>query len=748
MKKTLALQLILLFFFVHLSSDNINFSPGQVFPGVQVQFGIQGGGPPQAQYSYIWNFGDGTSPVSGAQATVTHTFKEPGNYNVTCIKSSGNGGGSPRTITKRITVVERRTIRATGSSFMAGNPVSFQTNHFVESSLNWDFGDGSISTGPKNRDHTYSNTGNYTIKVKDYAGLSSSVISCTINVIPDNRSITNQPSSPMAGQDITFQAVNFSSANLKWDFGDGTIQNGGKSKDHKYSSQGNFKVRVTDLAISQNSYIEQTIKIAPDNRSITMNPSTPSLYEEVTFNAVNFTSGSIEWDFGRGVRKTGGPMQKFTFSNRGNFNIQAREVGSTSPKVKKQILINQDKRKIRLQPSSALVGQQIMIKLINSSANTVKWKIGNNNSLNNSPKEIQYQFKDPGRVEITAEIQGQSKLRDFIIISDNRKLETGSTHIFEKCEVKITTRNFNSSMLKWEMGDGTIRNGGKEFTYKYLKPGNFIVKVYDFEGKSNIPVQMRLNVSKENREIFTRKKSIFVGSDVEFEARNFIDNRVRWNFGNGIEKRGSRKISHKFRRAGTFKVFALDFDGKGSKKIELTFNVVRDNRRLEFGKDLIAGVPVSIKMNNSNGGTFEWKFPDGKKASGQNPGEVIFNTPGIKEIIVSDRSGLYPPLKKTITILPDTRTLEVERGTILKNENLKVFAKNFKGMQVKWDFGDGTPKKILAKNTTTPWEEVLAPIPISSISSLSIRTSPPSIERHSFKLGLLSGFIVLVLNIG
>ena len=167
---------------------------------------------------------------------------------------------------------------------MAGNPIAFEAKDFIDNTLRWNWGDGTTNNGPKNRSHTFSNPGSYTVTVKDRGGNSHSAITCTVNILPDNRSVSFQPSTPKAGQKVTFQAHNFSSVNLEWNFKDGTIQNGGQSKDHTFTSQGNFKVKVTDLGVGQDSFIEQTINVSPDNRTITMNPQNPALYDEVTFN--------------------------------------------------------------------------------------------------------------------------------------------------------------------------------------------------------------------------------------------------------------------------------------------------------------------------------------------------------------------------------------------------------------------------------------------------------------------------------
>lgn len=705
MKKTLFyFTLILAFCIPNLFSENINFRPGQVFPGTTVNFDIQGGGPPHAQFDYKWNFGDGTPPIQGSQASVTHTYLEPGNYNVTCEKKPPSEPGQPPghavLLSTQVNVIERRTVQAKGHAFMAGNPIAFEAKDFIDNTLRWNWGDGTTNNGPKNRSHTFSNPGNYTVTVKDRGGNSPSTITCTVNILPDNRSVSFQPSAPKAGQKVTFQAHNFSSGNLEWNFKDGTIQNGGQSKEHTFTSQGNFKVKVTDLGIGQDSFIEQTINVSPDNRTITMNPQNPALYDEVTFNLINFFPGPIEWDFDRGNKRTGGTMEKFTFSNMGTFNIKVKEVGSAMPYKTIAVQINRDGRRIQIQPPSATVGQQVRIVLQNSSANTVNWKIGNSNPIPNSPKEIQHKFKDPGRVDIVAEIQGQSPVRGAISVNDNRTVEIEKKHLFEKSETKVFAKRFNSNMLKWDSGDGTIRTGPSPMSFKYARPGNYTLKVYDFEGTSKIPVIQRVRVTRDRRAIFTRHKTIFENSEFELETRDFVDNRLRWNLGEGIEKRGSRKIKHLYKRAGMYRIFAVDFDGKDDKKIYFNLNVVKDNRNFQLGDNIIAGVPTSMKMLNSQGGNFEWKFTGGRVASGQNPGEILFDTPGMKTITVIDRSGLYPPVTKTINVLPDNRSIDLGSKIILKGEALKITINNFKGAAVKLDLGDGTPPKIITKSTT------------------------------------------------
>jgi len=540
-KKLTYLSLILILFFVNLKSETIKSSPNQIFPGTQVSFSLQGTAGADSGFTYKWNFGDGGPPVAGAKQTETHTYLEPGNYTITCEKHNISANNHPTTITANVVVTERRVVSPKGSTFVVGNPILFETNHFLKNTLKWDFGDGTIDNGQMNREHIFTNPGNYTVKVKDDGGRSSSVILCNITIAPD-------------------------------------------------------------------------------------------------------------------------------------------------------------RRKIQIQPKSANVGQKVMIKLLNSTSNSVTWKIGSDNPVNNSNGEIQYVFKDPGKINIIAEVKDQTPIKTTVMISDRRSISVKNRYIFNGSNVRFVTKNFNSPSLKWDFGDGTIRSGANNLIYKYMRSGNFTIKVFDFNGKSKIPVKLTINVKNDNREIIIRKKTIIAGSVTELEARNFFDNRVKWNFGDGTSRMAQIKTTHSYKRPGIYRLFAVDFDGHGDRKIKLTVTVLKDNRVFDVDKNAIAGVPVLMHTENLGNGRYEIKLPNGRVLKGGNPNMLVFNTPGQKTITIYDKSGQYPPMTKTLNVYPDNRSITVGTNTLIPGESFKIVANNFKGAGIKWNFGDGTPAKILSKS--------------------------------------------------
>jgi PKD repeat protein len=140
---------------------------------------------------------------------------------------------------------------------------------------------------------------------------------------------------------------------------------------------------------------------------------------------------------------------------------------------------------------------------------------------------------------------------------------------------------------------------------------------------------------------------------------------------------------------GNFQVAAVDFGGRGAKKIIRNVQVQMDPRKLTIPMEVIAGEAYDLSLQNVSGGNFEWQFSDGRRRTGVSAKGKKFPSPGTHDIKLIDRSGKYPPLVKRIVVKPDNRSLVAEPKIALPSENMKFRAVNFRG-RVKWDFGDGT----------------------------------------------------------
>ncbi len=692
MKKILFVYALFLFSFFGFAVDPINIilPAGQFFVGMDATFTIQN---PDNTLVYQWSFDDGTPVQTGV--SVIHSFKEPKTYKIRCAVQNIAIQLAPDE--ENFTVSDNRNMQIQGGPFMAGTEVNINTNNFVKNNLKWDFGDGSaVQNGSKNIKHIFQSPGTYTVKAFDFGGDTTTAITANVTIIADNRSISFSVQSVFVGQTVNCTASNFSSSNLKWDFGNG-VKNGGNAIANKYTVAGNYTVKVSDLSNTSLGEITKTILVKPENRSIQINPNNPALYQSIDFTANNFTGSNIEWDFGDGIKKNGNRNISYSYSRKGQFKIIAKEIGSDRPEIEKMLAINRDIRQIEISPNRLNVGDFANIKLKNSTVNTMDWKIGNETKRNVQPT-LRYQFIDPGNFEIISSIHGQSPIIKRITVYDTRKIIIKMRYLFEGINIEFDTMNFKGANLKWDFGDGVIKNGRNQIAHQYKRAGNYTVKVYDFNGKSKIPVLHRIRIISDKRKVTSVYKNSYTGTQAEFNAKGFIDNRVKWDFGDGTIITGNSSAKHTYKSPGSYSVKVVDMGGRGIKKIVKNIIVKRDTRKLSLPQKITAGVPVNLGLKGYLSGKYEWKFDDGSVDYGNSLVSKVFKRAGMVRVTLLDKLKNDPPLTKVIKIVPDKRSLMVSAKSVLPKKKVVFTALNFLGKQIKWDFGDGTSKISSAKS--------------------------------------------------
>jgi len=122
--------------------------------------------------SYGWDFGDGGT---GSGVTVTHTYNEPGNYQVTLTVTDDDG--TQDTCDKEIVIKKnKKPDSKIEYSLLEENIVAFDGSSSSDEdgtivSYDWDFGDGSTGSGSSVM-HIYNEPGNYkvTLTVTDDDG--------------------------------------------------------------------------------------------------------------------------------------------------------------------------------------------------------------------------------------------------------------------------------------------------------------------------------------------------------------------------------------------------------------------------------------------------------------------------------------------------------------------------------------------------------------------------------------------------
>lgn len=307
--------------------------------------------------SWLWDFGDGIT--SKHAQTATHTFTNPGTYDV--ILTVTNAAGS-NTVKKSnfITVTPPQALVADffspevnaasdfGDSIPINGTVSFTDNSTGSpTSWLWDFGDGSTSTA-QNPEHAYSAMGGYTVNLtvtnsignnttSKYGYVLVGIIGAPVIPAYFSSDVTsgNAPLTVTFVDDLDAELPNYPIWR-EWNFGDGVVQtymvDGNESATpyatHVYEKPGKYTVtlymdnRGGNSIITKYNYITVT---APEAQVADFSANVTSGAAPVV---VVFTdTGTVEtptswlWDFGDGINSKHAMNATHTFTTPGTYTI-------------------------------------------------------------------------------------------------------------------------------------------------------------------------------------------------------------------------------------------------------------------------------------------------------------------------------------------------------------------------------------------------------------------------------------------
>ena len=357
-----------------------------------------------------WDFGDGTSAVGLTTATKTYnrvaTFTVTVNYQYQTL-----GSGFPATTSESVsvTVIERRRIVFTPTNPNADQDVVFTAENFFGPGVRWDFGDGSapavLSTAAT---HRFATSGTYTVGVRDMNGASVVTFTAIVNV-GENRRVTYVPPSPFVNQTVTFTAVNFLSASVQWDFGDGTAPVVlATMTTHGFGWPGAFTVKARDFGGTAISVITAlvTVSVDPARRRIVASPSSPLLLNPVTFTPVNFYTTDIRWDFGDGMAATNqAGAATHVYSVPGTYTVRAWDWnGQFGEPVTTSVTAAVDpaRRRITVTPPVLSALRPVSFSAVNFYSTDILWDFGDGTPPTMQSTFVSHIFMKPGPYAVQA----------------------------------------------------------------------------------------------------------------------------------------------------------------------------------------------------------------------------------------------------------------------------------------------------------------------------------------------------------
>ncbi len=282
--------------------------------GAVVSFVDRTGGGPT---SWSWDFGDG---AVGATPSVTHVFRSAGEV---VVRLTVGNGASSVTLTRSVTVAPPTTPpRALvaepgdGASVEANRPVGFVSGTVgSQTSLTWNFGDGSPAEEGAVVRHTFTAPGTYAVRLTAANAVGSTTDAVTVVVtaeppppplLPGLRpSVGASPTDPaVVGEPVRFLNTSIGTGTFVWTFGDGGASSE-REPGYVYRRAGVFPVTLTMSDGVRSATTVGEVYVGPPPVEATaafgFSPVNPVVGQAVQF--VDRTSGTPigwTWDFGDG----------------------------------------------------------------------------------------------------------------------------------------------------------------------------------------------------------------------------------------------------------------------------------------------------------------------------------------------------------------------------------------------------------------------------------------------------------------
>jgi gliding motility-associated-like protein len=250
--------------------------------------------------SYEWDYGDGRRSDFVSPSIV---YDKTGSYDLTLFAK--DAFGCERKLTKNdIVTIEKPTAGFTVASSTAQCPpfTAFFTDLSQKDieTWSWDFGDGhnSVIQNPAN---IYSDAGafNVTLMVTDKNGCTDTkTVNQFVTVGGPYGSFKADGANSCTNKNVTFTANTTNATTLKWDFGDGVVQDGTLSQiSHSYASTGSFTPSLTliDSRGCQTVAKGSTTLMIKDTTAVSAIISPRCIYTDESFSLKGNPDDDLSW---------------------------------------------------------------------------------------------------------------------------------------------------------------------------------------------------------------------------------------------------------------------------------------------------------------------------------------------------------------------------------------------------------------------------------------------------------------------
>ena len=670
--------------------------------------------------TYTWDFGDGTTSTA---TNPVHTYTTAGTYSIKLIAVNGTGCSDTVIKLNAITVGSVKADFTTLGNICQNTPFNISnTSSSTPSNVTWTFGDGT-STTDINPTKTYSNTGNFIIKMVAGFGACADSVSKSITVLskPVISFSADKTASCKPPLTVNFTSTVASASGYYWDFGDGTTSTQ-QNPTHTYNSYGNFDVKL--VATNASGCIDSLIKPAYIKIQ-TLDVSIPGLPAKdcapFTF-SFNTNVNSLEpvvsylWDFGDGSTSTlASPTHTFAA---GVYTIRVivKTAGGCSDTATVVDGISAgNKLNLNFSATPRDVCARIPVKFtdLTTGGKADKWLWFFGDGTTSTEQNPEHPYQDTGFFDVTLIVWNNGcpdtlQFKDYIHISPPIAVFTVEADCNTPMQRKFVDRSIGADKWEWDFGDGTTSTQQNPPVHTFAPGGYFVsLTVTNFKTGCTYTQTTAVIIGTEKADFIASDTAICTGSSVDFKAININTGNVgayHWKFGDGAESVDSSAVSHTYTTPGIYSVTLIISGILGCQDTIVKNLYIRVGNPVAGFKSTTPGICLNSAItfaDSSIANQFpikQWILDFGDstvKTFTAPPFQHTYTTPGTYSVMLTviDSNGCRDSVVQVSTVRISSPVADFTTTDTLSCHLQSISFTNLStgpNLTYNWDFGDGT----------------------------------------------------------
>lgn len=653
-----------------------------------------------------WDFGNGQ--LSNLQ-NPDITFSQPGTYAIKLVVRNGNGANG---ITKDayITVYPSPVLSISADATTACIPAAINftgnasTAEGIISSYQWDFGDGGTSTD-QNPQHTYTETGYYNVSfsatssngcmgrtsrpryIRMVAGIEANFTSTPPAECkpPFKVNFTNESSGPGT---LTYQ----------WEFGNGNTSADKDPGNVTYNSNGDYHVKL----IATSSYgciatVDSTIPVSIYATAMDV-PDSACVNKDVVFQNASAPGAVFTlWDFGDGTQSTDlSPVKTFTAVDSYTVKLISK-YADCADSVTKVIKIVKPTADFTATNRTGC-GAPLMVNFQDITANTTGWRWDFGDGSTSTEENPQHEYQKPGNYNVTLTVTSATGCdatitkNSFVSITPATisitNLPSGGCNPLSVHPTVAANSPDGIASYSWDWGDGSPAvTGAAPPPHIYSNVGVYVlVLTVTTNGGcvQQIPRKVTVGNAPSSVDFTASPLTLSCSSDsVRFTALTQGATEWFWDFGDGGTSSLANPV-HVFQDTGKVSVTLIAGNNGCTPALPLTKKdfITIPAPVAKFGADIDCNNRLHVVFTDSSlvkAGdpvSYTWDFGDGKTSISQNPGLIIYNSPGeyIVKLTIKNAGGCESVKIKKIYLDPIKNNFTVSKDKVCLNETVTLTA--------------------------------------------------------------------------